>query len=331
MARVVRFHKFGGADVLKIDDVDVRSPGVGEVRIKVDAIGLNRAEVVFREGKYLERPKDLPSQIGYEASGTIESIGEAVDGFKIGDKVSTIPAFPMSKYGVYGELAVVPATAVSHYPDNLSPEEATSIWMQYLTAYGALIQYSRVMPGDFVLITAASSSVGYAAIELVKAKGATSIASTRTAKKKKQLLDFGANHVIVSDDEDLAKRVMEITNNHGADVIFDPIAGSFIKKLADAAAAGGVIYEYGNLSLTETPFPMFQALNKGLMVRGFSMFEVTNRPDKLERAKTFIVNALKTGTLKPLVDRVFPSLDDIADAHRYMESNAQNGKIVVRV
>jgi NADPH:quinone reductase-like Zn-dependent oxidoreductase len=330
MSRVVRFHEFGGPDVLKIEEIEVRSPGPGEIKIKVAAIGLNRAECLFREGRYLERPKELPAQIGYEASGTIEAIGEGVEGFAVADRVSTIPSFPMSKYGVYGEVAVVPAVSVAKYPENLSFEEAASIWMQYLTAYGALIQYSRIMSGDFILITAASSSVGYAAIEMVKAKGAIAIATTRTKAKKQRLLDFGADHVIVTDEEDLAERVNEITDKHGADVIFDPVAGPFIKKLADAAAPGAVIYEYGVLSLTDTPFPMFQALNKGLMVRGYSMFEVANKPDKLERAISYISKALRDGTFKPLIDRVFP-FSQIVEAQRYMESNQQNGKIVVKI
>lgn len=330
VARVVRFHEFGGPEVLKLDEVEVRAPLAGEVRISVKALGLNRAECLFREGKYLERPKDLPCVLGYEASGVIESLGEGVTQFKVGDKVSTIPAFPMSKYGVYGELAVVPASAVAHFPENLTFEQAASIWMQYLTAYGALVQYSRIVAGDYVLITAASSSVGYAAIELCVAKGVTSIATTRTAQKRKQLLDAGASHVIVTDDEDLVERVQEITNKHGADVIFDCVAGPFLKKLAEAAAVNGVIYEYGVLSLTDTPFPMFQALNKGLSVRGYSMFEVTSKPEKLERARNYIMNGLQNGTLKPLIDKTFP-LDKIAEAHRYMESNQQNGKIVVTV
>lgn len=330
MAKVVRFHEFGGPDVLKIEETPLREPGPGEVRLKVKAIGLNRAEVVYREGLYLERPKELPSSLGYEASGLVDAVGEGVEDVKVGDRVSTIPAFPMSRYGVYGEYAIVPSLAVAHFPDNLTFEEGASIWMQYLTAYGALIQYSRIMPGDYILITAASSSVGYAAIELVKAKGAVAIAATRTAKKKQRLLEAGADFVIVTEEEDLAKRVYEVTDNHGADVILDAVAGPFLKKLAEAAAPGAVIYEYGALSLTETPFPMFQALNKGLMIRGFSMFEVTNKPEKLHRARTYIYEGLQSGKLKPIIDRTF-SLDEICDAHRYMESNEQNGKIVVTV
>jgi NADPH:quinone reductase-like Zn-dependent oxidoreductase len=326
----VRFHEFGGADVLKVEELPDQSPGKDEVRIKVCAIGLNRAEVVFREGRYLERPARLPSRVGYEAAGTVDAIGEGVTNFKPGDKVSTIPAFSMSEYGVYGETAIVPTSALSHFPDNLSFEEGASIWMQYLTAYGALIEYARIKNGDLVIVTAASSSVGYAAIELINAAGATCIATTRTSAKKQNLIDAGAAHVIVTDDEDLVQRVKAITSDRGANVIFDPVAGPFVKKLAEAAAPGAVIYEYGSLSGVETPFPLFQALRKGLSVRGYSMFEVTKDPARLEVARKYVFNALKEGKLKPLIDKTF-KLDQIADAHRYMESNQQNGKIVVTV
>jgi NADPH:quinone reductase len=154
MARVIRFHKTGGPEVLQIDEVDVGAPGRGELRLRVHAFGLNRAEAMFRSGMYLEQPK-LPGRLGYEAAGTVEAIGEGVTGFAIGDKVSTIPAFSMNQYSVYGEQAI-PAAATVKHPDNLSWEQAAAIWMQYLTAYGALIDVAQLVPGDAVIITAAS-------------------------------------------------------------------------------------------------------------------------------------------------------------------------------
>ena len=170
-ARIVRFHTVGGPEVLKIQDEPIPEPGKGEVRLNVKAIGLNRAEVMFRRGQYLESP-GLPSKLGYEAAGVVAAVGPDVDKSWLGKKASTVPAFLMTNYGVYGEVAIVPASALAVYPENLSPEEGTSIWMQYLTAYGALITYGQIKKGDFVIITAASSSVGIAAIEMVKAEGA---------------------------------------------------------------------------------------------------------------------------------------------------------------
>ncbi len=329
MTKVVRFHTLGDADVLKLEDLPLQEPKAGEVRLKVEAIGLNRAEVAFRQGQYLEMP-NLPSSLGYEAAGIIDAIGAEVSGLQIGDRVSTIPAFSMRDYGVYGESAVVPAHAVATYPENLSAQEGASIWMQYFTAYGALIEYGQMQPNDNVLITAASSSVGYAAIQMTKAAGAVAIATTRGNAKKQLLLDAGADYVIVTDEEDLPSQVMQITSGHGADIIFDPVAGPMLEVLANAAAKNATIFEYGSLSLAATPFPLFPALQKGLSVRGYTLFEITQDPEKLERGKRYIYEQLQTGKLKPVIDRIF-SLDNIAEAHRYMESNQQNGKIVVTV
>jgi NADPH:quinone reductase-like Zn-dependent oxidoreductase len=123
MARVVRFHKTGGPEVLKIEHLDVPPPGKGEVQIRVKALGLNRAESMFRRGEYIEQP-DFPARIGYEAAGTVAAVGPGGEGFKVGDAVSTIPAFSMNQYGVYGELVSAPVHAVAHHPASLSWEQA---------------------------------------------------------------------------------------------------------------------------------------------------------------------------------------------------------------
>lgn len=329
MPKIVRFHETGGADVLKIEDLPLTEPGEGEVRLKVEAIGLNRAEVMFRQGQYLETPK-LPSRLGYEAAGIVDAVGVGVSDIQIGDSVSTIPSFSIGQYGVYGESAIVPAYAVARYPDTLSVIEGTAIWMQYLTAFGALVEYGHLKKEDSVLITAASSSVGLAAIQITKSAGALAIATTRGADKKQFLLDAGANHVIVTDEEDLAKSVMTITSGHGANIIFDPVGGPLLESLADAAAPGAMIFEYGALSTAPTTFPLFSALAKGLTVRGYTLFEIVKDPGKLARGKQYIYDGLQTGALKPIIDSTFP-LDAIADAHRYMESNQQKGKIVVTI
>ncbi len=329
MPRVVRFHETGGPEVLKIEDLPVQQPGQGEVRLKVEAIGLNRAEAMFRQGHYLESPK-FPSRLGYEAAGIVEAVGLGCTGIKVGDRVSTIPSFSIGKYGVYGETAIVPAQAAAHYPANLSPVEGAAIWMQYLTAFGALIEFGRLNRDDVVLITAASSSVGLAAIQLTKTAGASAIATTRGADKKQFLLGAGADHAIVTNDTDLVEEVKEITNGKGARLVFDPIGGPLLEKLAEAAAPGATIFEYGALSPEPTPFPLFPALAKGLSVRGYTLFEIVKNPEMLNRGKQYIRDGLQSGVLKPIIDRTF-SLKAIVEAHRYMESNQQKGKIVVTV
>ncbi|HWZ50818.1 MAG TPA: zinc-dependent alcohol dehydrogenase family protein [Granulicella sp.] len=328
-AKIVRFHTLGGPEVLQLDELPLPEPGAGEVRLRVKAIGLNRAEVMFREGHYLDQPQ-LPSKLGYEASGIVEAVGPGVDPAWLGKTASTVPAFHINIYGTYGEVAIVPVHAMAEYPARLSYEEGTSIWMQYVTAYGGLITNGKIGPGDFVLITAASCSVGLAAIEMVKAEGAISIAATRSSKKKAELLAFGADYVIATEEEDLAARVAEITGGKGARVTFDPIGGKGLLKLADAAAPGGIILEYGALATDPTPFPLFAALGKGLTIRGYTLFEIVSQPELYSRAKQYVFDHLQSGAFKPRIDKTFP-LAQIVEAHRYMESNGQVGKIVVTV
>jgi NADPH2:quinone reductase len=329
MPRIVRFHETGEADVLRIEEQPPVEPGKGELRLRVEAIGLNRAEVMFRQGIYLEAP-ELPSRIGYEAAGVVDAVGPGVDHLAVGDRVSTIPSFSMTQYGVYGESAVVPAHAVAPYPQTLSAVEGAAIWMPYMTAYGALVEYGRTTASSTVLITAASSSVGLAAIQIVNSIGAKAVATTRGADKRDFLLEAGADHVIVTDQEDLAQRTQSLTDGRGADLVFDPVAGPFLEKLAQAAAPGATIFEYGALSLAPTTFPLLDAIGKGLTVRGYTLFEIVSRPGALARGKAYVTAGLASGVLKPLVDRTF-ALDDIVAAHRHMESNRQRGKIVVTV
>ena len=149
MAKVVRFHETGGPEVLRIEEIEVPPPGNGEVQIRIHALGLNRAEVMFRTGQYVSQPK-FPARPGYEAAGTVAAFGEGVKGFKIGDAVSVVPGFDLNDYGLYGDLANAPASLVTHHPPALSWVEAAAIWMQYMTAYGALIDIAGLSSGDTV-------------------------------------------------------------------------------------------------------------------------------------------------------------------------------------
>jgi NADPH:quinone reductase-like Zn-dependent oxidoreductase len=329
MPKIVRFYETGAAEVLKIEEQPLVEPGEGEVRLAVQAIGLNRAEVMFRQGQYLENPV-LPSRLGYEAAGIVDAVGPGTSGIRIGDRVSTIPSFSMGTYGVYGESAIVPAYAAARYPDSLSPVEGAAIWMKYLTAFGALIEFGRLQKDACVLITAGSSSVALAAIQIAKSVGAVTIVTTRGGGKKSFLLGAGADHVVVTDEEDLAASVKAITSGKGVSLVFDPVAGPLLGELAETAAPGATIIEYGALSPAPTSYPLFPALAKGLTVRGYTLFEIVKNPEKLARGTQFIYAGLESGALKPVIDRTFP-LDSIVEAHRYMESNQQKGKIVVTV
>lgn len=329
MARIVRFDRVGGPEVLKIVDEPSKQPGKGEVRLKVQAVGLNRAESMFMHGQYAEEPK-FPAGLGYEAAGVVEAVGPDVDKKWLGKRASTIPAFSMNKYPMLGEEVIAPVSAVAEYPSNLSPAEGAAIWMQYLTAYGALLPVAKIGKGDFVVITAASSSVGLAAIQIVKAEGAVSIATTRRSNKKNELLALGADHVIATEEEDYVARVKEITGGKGPRVTFDPVGGPFLEKLAEGAQPGGIIFEYGLLSMQPTPFPLMQALTKALCVRGYMLMEITLDPQKSEVAKKYVHDRLADGRFKVKIAKTFP-FEKTVDAYKYLESNQQVGKVVITV
>ena len=338
MARIVRFNQTGGPEVLKIYDEPLKEPEAGEVRLKVEAMGLNRAEIMFRDGKYAADPV-FPSRIGIEGAGTIDAIGAGVSGFKIGDKVAAIPFLSSDKwgnwtpesvtrYGVYGDSAVVPAYSVAHNPDNISMIEAAANWCQYLTAWGGVMNYAKLTSDDIVLITAASSSAALGGLQIAKLTGATVIAATRTAEKNQFLLDAGADHVVVTDDEILTERVMDITDGQGFSVAYDPVGGEFMAELVAAARPGATIVNYGNLRTEPINVPILPMLLKRIDIKFHSVFDTMRLAEERERGIKFVLENVASGALKVIVDKIFP-LDQIVEAHRYMEANAQMGKIVV--
>ena len=331
MVKVVRFHRIGSPEVLQIDDLPVGEPGAGEIRLAIEAIGLNRAEVNFRSGHYLEEAK-LPARLGYEAAGVVEAVGPGVTGWRSGDRACVIPAFSLNDYGVYAEKAIVPAHAVVARPPGLSAVESAAVWMPYLTVYGAFVDVAALAPGDAVVITAASSSVGLAAIQIANLLGAVPIAVTRGEAKRAGLLAAGAAHVVVTASQDLAAETMRITDGTGARLVFDPVSGPAIMELVGAIAPCGLLLLYGNLSeqAEQTPFPFVQSVTRGFSVRGYSLREVVRDAKRRARAEAFILEGLASGALRPRIDRTFP-LAQIVEAHRYIEAGAQMGKIVVTV
>src|ERR1700737_4506923 len=312
MSRSIKFAKAGGPEVLEFVEVQLPAPGPNEVRIKVKAIGINRAEAMWRVDDYIE-PAKFPAGLGYEAAGVVDAVGKDVSGFAAG-----------------GEVNLVPDHAVVRQPKALSFTEAASVWMMFVTAYGALIEDAKVTKGDFVLIPGASSSVGLAAIQIANYAGATTIALTRTSTKKQQLLDAGAVHVIATEEVDLVGEVMRITHGQGARVAFDPVGGPSFPKLVSALAFGGIIYIYGLLGTGVTPLPVLEMIAKVPTIKAHNIWLTSGNETRRKAAIEFVTKGLETGALKPVIDRTF-TFDEMADAHRYLEQSGQFGKIVVTV
>ena len=336
-AKSVIFSRLGGPEVLELKDLPVAEPKAGEVRIGVQAIGLNRAEVMYRTGQYLEQPQ-FPSKIGIEAAGVIDAVGPGVTNVHVGDKVSVATGQSIGKYGTYGEKIITLASSAIPYPKNLTPEQAASVWVQYLTAYFAFVDLGLIQRGQSVLITAATGGAGLGAIEMARLLGATSIVTTRSASKKQALLDAGADHVVVASGENLVERVKAVTNGKGADLIFDPIAGDTLPILAEAVAWGGQIILYGALNGANVPYPLFAGFLRNFTLRTYMVYNfcglaalgLPRNEEAFARAVKFINENLASGKLRPAIARSFP-LSQIQEAHRFMESNQQLGKIVVTV
>ncbi len=333
--KVVRFHKFGGPEVLRIEEIDNPIPKAGEVRIKVEAFGLNRAETLFRSGNYLEQPT-FPSRLGAEAAGVVDAIGDGVTKVKAGDRVSVLPGLYLGRNGTYGESVVVPEPYAARYPESLTPIEAASIWVQYLTAYLAFVNFYPLRPGQYVLQTASTGGSGLGALEIARVLKAKTIVTTRAPGKRQSLLDAGADHVILTGSEKLSDRVAQITGGKGVDLVFDAIGGNTLPMLGDCVAPDGHIICYGVLQGSEPPYPIFKAMEKNFTLRSFTLYRYTGYPgfgwprndDAMEKAVQFITGKLADRTLRPIIAKTF-ALDKIVEAHRYLEANQQFGKVVV--
>lgn len=328
MTRVIRFHQTGGPEQLAIEDIDIGQPGPGHVRIRVEAVGLNRAEAMYRAGNYPTKPQ-LPSLIGYEGVGTITAVGPDAGDYAVGQRVCVLPMIHQGQYGIWADEAIVPTRILLPAPAGMDVTHAASIWMQYMTAY-AVYEVAEVGPNDAVIIPAASSSVGIACIQLCNWAGAVPIAVSRTSEKAAALKALGAAHVIASGEEDLVARVMEITGGKGARCAFDPVGGPYVDTLAQALAPRGILFVYGGLSGQPTPYPHWPMAFKGCSMRGWVASEIWNHPERFKAARETVLAGLANGKLEPVIAKEFTGLESLPEANAFLESNQQIGKVVVR-
>lgn len=332
MTKSVVFEQLGSPQVLLLQHQDIPQPEADEVQLAVHAAGLNRAELLFFAGQYLFQPV-LPSRVGVEASGVVTAIGLDVENVALGDEVSIFPTIDMSRYGIIGEFANVPAWSLVPKPASVSFVDAAAFWMAYGTAWGGLVQAGGLKESSeqCVLVSAASSSVGLAAIDVAKDMGAMVIATTRERKKTQALKACGADHVVVTEEEDLVEQVHSITGGRGFDIAFDPVNGPFVQTLTNAAAKEGMIIEYGNLSGELAPLPFIPMIGKGITLRTFHLgFDLAEHPDRFDQAKACLLPKLESGEFRPKIDRSY-ELANTRGAYERMASNQQFGKIVIEV
>jgi NADPH:quinone reductase-like Zn-dependent oxidoreductase len=329
MARSVRIHAFGGPDVLSIEEINVPDPGLGEIRLRVHAIGINRTEVTLRSGRAPVKPV-LPTGLGFEAAGIVDAVGPGVIGIRPGDRVALVPAYGSAQYALYGELAIAPSRSAVLIPEGTAFAEAAATWAAFGTAWGGLVATGGLAPGQTVLIPAASSSVGLAAIQVANRVGARPIALTRSHAKREALLAQGAAAVIATAEEDLVADVSRLTGGKGADLVFDPVGGAAFSLLTKSTAIGGRVVLYGVLSPEPTVLAPFDVFARDLTIRGFALTALTRSDARLAELKSFVSAGLSDRSLRPVIDRTFP-FDQIADAHRFMEAGGQIGKIVVTI
>ena len=247
--RVIRFHRTGGPEVLQIDEIELPPLKNNEVLLKMDALAISRADILWREGDYVENPI-LPAQIGYEGAGIVDSIGPKVKTIRPGDRVSTFPAASLADYAAHGEKIVYPESSLLIYPPNLNPGQAASANTALFLAYFALVELGGLQRGRYAVITAATASTGIAAIQLAKRLGAKCIAITQSSSRRAELTSTGADHVIVAGEEDIRDAIIDLTDGLGADLIYDAVGGPGLEELVWAGDDDVVSSGRGKFHLT---------------------------------------------------------------------------------
>lgn len=326
----VKFSRTGGPEVMELLPLQLPQLQKDDVSVKIGAIGLNRFEALYRRNFYVI-PPTLPSTMGVEAVGTVMELGSNVKGLSLGTRVTILPiASPVVGTGTYATHANVPASAIVPSIDGTTDIEEAAIWMASLQAFN-LITKKRLGKGDAVLITAGTSSVGTALIQMARDMGVTVFATSRKSLRKSELLDRGADYAVATDDEDVVQIIDNITKGRGVSIAYDTVGGTVLAQCLASVSEGGSVFSYGAQSSTD-----FNAacadVPLGALDRRYltfvDLFELIGTPDRFAAAKAYIPEAYSRGVLKPWIDSTF-SLSDIQNAHRRMEDGSLNGKVVV--
>ncbi len=325
--RAITIPKHGGPEVLTLVDRPDPVPSPGEVRVRVHAAGVNRADLIQRMGHYPAppwAPADIP---GLEYAGVVDALGEGVTELAVGDRV-----FGLVGGGGYAEAITVHARATARLPDALTFVQGAAAAEGFITAYDAMVSQGGLAAGETVLVHAAGSGVGTAAVQIGRAVGATVIGTARSGDKLERASALGMHRGIVAKDGVFAKDVLAATGQRGADVVLELVGGGYVAEDLRCAALQGRIVVVGTLAGAASELDLGALMKRRVTLRGTVLRArpIEERIAVMRRFERHLVPLLASRALAAVVDKVFP-LAEAAKAHMYMATNEGFGKVVLEV
>lgn len=317
--RAIRVHEFGGPEVMRLEEVAQPEPGAGQVLVKIEAVGVNPVDAYIRSGMYARKPQ-LPYTPGSDAAGTVVAAGEGVSRFKTGDRVYLSGALS----GAYAEMALCDISQVHRLADSLSFKQGAAVGVPYATAYRALFQRARALPGETVLVHGASGGVGTAAVQLARAAGLTVIGTGGTERGRQLVEEQGAHHVLNHRAEGYLDEVMALTENAGVGVILEMLANVNLGRDLNVLAKGGRVVVVGSRGPVE--IDPRATMGRDAAILGMTLFNAS--AEELASIHAALVAGLENRTLRPVVGREF-ALGDAAEAHRAVMEESAYGKVVL--
>jgi len=323
MAKGIRIHRTGGPEVLQWDDIEVGTPGPGEAKLKQTAVGLNFIDVYHRTGLY--PLAGLPAVIGMEGAGVVTAVGPGVTEVAVGDRVAYAGAPP----GAYAEERLIPAHRLVKLPGEISDQQAAGMMLQGMTVQYLLRSTYRVQAGDTILFHAAAGGVGLIACQWAKALGATVIGTVGSKEKAALAKAHGCDHTILYREEEIAKRVREITGGEGVPVAYDSVGKDTFAASLDSLRPRGMLVSFGNASGPVAPFEPGILAQKGSLffTRPTLMTYTASRGD-LVAAANELFDVVLSGAVKIEVNQTYP-LQETAQAHRDLEARKTTGSTVL--
>jgi NADPH2:quinone reductase len=320
MVQAIRIHAPGDSDALVWETVEVGPPGLGEVRLKQRAIGVNFIDVYHRSGLY--KLSTLPAVIGMEGAGDVVAVGAGVTDLKVGDRVAYQGAL-----GGYAEERLIAADRLVKLPDAISYETAAAMTLRGMTVRALLREVYRIGPETVMLFHAAAGGVGLIACQWARALGATLIGTAGSDEKGKLALEHGAAHVINYQRENFVDRVREITGGKGVDVVYDSIGKDTFQGSLDCLKPRGMMVSFGNASGPVPPFELTQ-LRGSLYVTRPSVMAYTSTRKELTETAADLFDMVSRGLIKINVNHTY-ALKDAAQAHRDLEARTTTGSIIL--